>query len=151
MNLRTHLLAARARQKHRQQDAADTIGVSRKTLSVWECGDAFPGFETVSAVADYLRLTELEVEDMRPPANRTSTPKRRARAAVHVAVRKGDLRRPSACEVCDADDSADLQYHHWSYDVAHHLDVIPLCRACHLKVHRGAIPEPRTGRTLSTK
>lgn len=36
--------------------------------------------------------------------------------------------------------------HHWSYEPEHRLDVIPLCTTCHAAVHRGNIPEPRTGR-----
>lgn len=66
MNLRTHLRAERGRRGHKQADAARTIGVSRKALSLWESGSTFPAVDNLTAVADYLGLSELDVETMRP-------------------------------------------------------------------------------------
>lgn len=60
-------------------------------------------------------------------------PKVDARDAVRRAKRRGELARPStiACLHCGA--QARDYHHHKGYDPEHHLDVIPLCRPCHLK------------------
>lgn len=51
----------------------------------------------------------------------------------------------STCEACGlTGPDANIDGHH--HDYAKPLDVIPLCRSCHQKVHFGSIPEPRTGR-----
>lgn len=68
----------------------------------------------------------------------------RMRSAVAKARKGGTLAAPAACESCGAAER--LVLHHWSYEEAHWLDVIPLCRRCHARVHTGALPEPRTGR-----
>lgn len=70
----------------------------------------------------------------------------RAVKEVGIAIGHHVLRRPAACEICGA--RSNLHYHHWSYRPIHALDVIPLCRSCHTRVHAGAVKEPRTGRTL---
>jgi hypothetical protein len=58
----------------------------------------------------------------------------KARAAVSNAVADKKLPHISTrvCEICDK--AAD-QYHHWSYEPEHWLDVIPLCLQCHVEIH----------------
>lgn len=75
-----------------------------------------------------------------------------AQAAMSKAIRLGHP-RPTACEACGACSvrSGRLRLftvvlHHWSYEPENWTDTIPLCRSCHMSVHRGRIPEPRTGR-----
>lgn len=60
--------------------------------------------------------------------------KKRARATVTEAVRKGQLPAVAslACVLCG---ELAQEYHHHSYEREYWLDVIPLCKACHRKVH----------------
>lgn len=72
------------------------------------------------------------------------------------ALRLGRFPYPGACENCGCPQGGKgrrqvVVWHHWSYLVEHHFDVIPLCRKCHRKVHDGTIPEPRTGRRYPTR
>lgn len=70
------------------------------------------------------------------------------------AIGRGELALPDACESCGRKEREreretqwvhrTIHYHHWDYSKP--LDVIPLCRSCHWRVHNGKIPEPRTGR-----
>lgn len=39
-----------------QKQLADAIGVSKQTVSMWECGDRNPTFENIEAVADYFNV-----------------------------------------------------------------------------------------------
>lgn len=74
----------------------------------------------------------------------------RAHAAVATAVRNGDL-QPATSVACEAGCGRMAQcWHHHSYKPEHRLDVIGLCRSCHLKVHWGSIAEPRTGRVYES-
>ena len=59
----------------------------------------------------------------------------RARGAVGRAVRDGVLVKPDACEECDRALKLDA-HHHRGYDEAHALDVVWLCRRCHLHAER---------------
>jgi len=67
--------------------------------------------------------------------------KRSARRAVHRAIRKGKLIRPTICERCgkggfDTKGNNKLQAHHWSYKQKDWLDVEWLCDSCHKKEHK---------------
>jgi hypothetical protein len=64
----------------------------------------------------------------------------RAQSCVAKAVKRGVLPSPWACEVCGR--TKNVVYHHASYLKQHVLDVVPLCRSCHVKVHRRIIPDP---------
>ena len=45
---------------------------------------------------------------------------------------------PKACKhQCKNCENQASEYHHWSYDPEHWLDVIPLCKQCHADVHNG--------------
>lgn len=76
-----------------------------------------------------------------------------ARDLVAHAVKVGLIVRPSVCESCgDSPEPiqtsrgprAAISLHH--HDYAKPYDVIPLCAWCHVDVHCGVRPEPRTGR-----
>lgn len=71
-----------------------------------------------------------------------------AHSAVRKAIIDGVLPRPETCEECGrkASRANVVVYHHWSYLPEHRLDVIPLCSCCHIRLHAGHFPEPRTGR-----
>lgn len=58
----------------------------------------------------------------------------KARAAVSQAVYVGKLPHVSTCK-CRCGKVAQ-EYHHWSYAKEHWLDVIPLCRQCHINIHK---------------
>ncbi len=78
------------------------------------------------------------------------TPEQRAVASILVkAKRDGLISKPQQCEVCTSTNR--LVWHHWSYELEHALNVIPLCVGCHIRIHRGKIPEPRTGRVYDFK
>ena len=67
--------------------------------------------------------------------------RRRARDAVLVAVRKGEM-IPVTARVCSICQKQAHQYHHPSYDQSQWLVVVPLCRSCHLRIHRGNLTIP---------
>lgn len=72
-----------------------------------------------------------------------------AHRAVGRAIRAGVLPPPTTCCLCGLgppDTRGAVVYHHWSYLPVHELQVAPLCRLCHLRVHAGVLPEPVTGR-----
>ena len=83
---------------------------------------------------------------MRRPTQREA----KARSQVAKARRDGLLDAPGDCESCGTPQRYTqgrypvVIWHHHDYDRP--LDVIPLCRSCHVKIHRGLLPEPRTGR-----
>ena len=62
---------------------------------------------------------------------------RGARAAVARAILAGVLKRPASCTLCGAEGKTDA--HHESYDRDRWLDVVFVCRRCHLAVHRGEL------------
>ena len=66
---------------------------------------------------------------------RENREKARAHLAVHRAVVRGHLKRPSECSACGATGVA-IQGHHDDY--SRPLDVRWLCAACHGKVHRAS-------------
>lgn len=59
----------------------------------------------------------------------------KARATVSQAVYTNKLPRASTY-ICKCGKQAQ-EYHHWSYEKEHWLDVIPLCVQCHADIHRG--------------
>lgn len=76
------------------------------------------------------------------------TPQQASHTAVKRAVKSGQLPAPTSlrCEACP-DRASVWHHHHEGYLEANRLDVTALCGSCHALVHRGSIPEPRTGRT----
>ena len=59
--------------------------------------------------------------------------KKRAREAVRLAIKAGELVRPETCSACGG--RGRIHGHHDDY--ARELDVRWLCAACHEDVHRG--------------
>ena len=66
--LPVRLRARRAEKRDTQAEAAEAVGVSRKSFASWEQGGAFPGVLVLGKVAEYLALSALEVERLRPVA-----------------------------------------------------------------------------------
>ena len=64
-SLPMQLRARRAEKKDTQLEAAETIGVSRKSYSNWEQGNTFPGVLVMGEVAAYLDVTTLDLERIR--------------------------------------------------------------------------------------
>lgn len=58
----------------------------------------------------------------------------KARQAVYVALRAGQITRPDHCGRCGV--SCIPDGHHESYEPEHWLEVVWLCRACHGATHR---------------
>lgn len=74
------------------------------------------------------------------------TEKVMARSAISNAVRVGKMPPADShfCFICCAcaDEGAKMEYHHVDYSKP--LEVIPLCRSCHTKIHLGTL-EPKFG------
>lgn len=60
--------------------------------------------------------------------------KAKAHNAVAVAIVQGRLPKASDCS-CDRCGAAATEYHHWSYNQEHWLDVVPVCHTCHMGIH----------------
>lgn len=59
-----------------QQQLADAIGVSNKTISKWECGLGFPDINTIKPLADVLEVSVLEImQSEREPKEEISADK----------------------------------------------------------------------------
>lgn len=61
--------------------------------------------------------------------------KGKARSAVRTAIKSEKLVAVELCS-CAKCGSQSEEYHHYSYEREHWLDVIPLCRPCHRSIHR---------------
>ena len=61
-----------------------------------------------------------------------------ARFAVGNAVQSGKLRKPTEYTCSKCPDRAQ-EYHHDSYAPDHWLDVIPVCRSCHINIHHHTV------------
>jgi hypothetical protein len=77
------------------------------------------------------------------------------RAALSVARNEGRIGNAEACEACGVLGMVapsggrnlwSVVWHHPDYSKP--LELIPLCKPCHSKVHRGNLAEPRTGRVF---
>ena len=66
-----------------------------------------------------------------------------AKWAVKYAIETGKIPPPSECSCLICGQKA-RDYHHKSYAREHWLDVIPLCRQCHIDIHNGygSVPSP---------
>lgn len=60
--------------------------------------------------------------------------KDKARSAVVRAIRKGKLIRPDHCSKCGKECKPEA-HHHNGYEKSHRLDVIWVCRDCHIQQH----------------
>ena len=62
--------------------------------------------------------------------------KRKAKDFVHNMVRAGVLPQINTQKCKHCGNRAD-HYHHWSYLPEHWIEVIPLCKQCHVNLHQG--------------
>lgn len=67
-----------------------------------------------------------------------TNPHRKAKGVVRHAVKTGKL-PPIKTRVCVICHNVAEEYHHWSYEEKHFLDVIPLCKKCHHKIHNNQL------------
>lgn len=58
-----------------------------------------------------------------------------AREAVKAAIRNKQLPRPDSLQ-CSCGESAKQYHHHKGYATKHFLDVIAVCKNCHIKLHQ---------------
>ena len=79
--------------------------------------------------ADYRRH---RTERIAEAASQARTPKGRARIALELAIRRGEVVRPETCSRCGA--SGRIHGHHPDY--SRPLEVLWLCQACHATEHR---------------
>lgn len=57
---------------------------------------------------------------------------KRVHSLVNQAIKKGDIHKPSVCEVCDQEKH--LEGHHPNYNLPY--DLIWACQSCHNKIHK---------------
>lgn len=100
----------------------------------WKFGKAF-GYNLAIA----LFAPEGEKNEPHPLCERIAEPEKyAAHKAIAKARRNGTLLAASECE-CHVCHRPAQQWHHPSYDPDDHLCVVPLCRSCHRKIHKGVI------------
>jgi len=59
----------------------------------------------------------------------------KAGRAVNHAIEAGKMARPDT-RLCHSCTKPAQEYHHWrGYDPEHYLDVVPVCKKCHKKIH----------------
>jgi hypothetical protein len=100
------------------------------------------------------RMTDDELREFRAKraagcrAYRARNPnKANARTEVKLAIKSGQLPRPTSCAVIGCSDTRELHYHH--HDYTRPLDVIPLCRPHHDAVHHRGPLMTKTGRLVT--
>jgi hypothetical protein len=60
----------------------------------------------------------------------------RAKYDVHNAIRSGILKKATNCICCRiTNPTKEYVYHHFSYKVENRLNVMPLCKKCHARIH----------------
>jgi len=59
----------------------------------------------------------------------------KARSAINKGVSRGKIQKPSDCQSCGATGRIEA-HHHNGYAKENHLDVVWLCKSCHLIEHR---------------
>lgn len=68
------------------------------------------------------------------------------RRIIAKAIKRGDVIRPEACEICGETSENNLQSHHWSYAKAQRLRVSFVCQECatalHTALYQGAALYP---------
>lgn len=58
-----------------------------------------------------------------------------ASSAVSYEIKKGNMVKANTLQCKDCGKNATHYHHHNGYEKPHWLDVIPLCRSCHIKRH----------------
>lgn len=56
--------------------------------------------------------------------------------AVNNAIRAGKLPRPNTLQCHYCSEQAEQYHHHLGYALEHLLDVVPVCKKCHRKLHK---------------
>ena len=58
----------------------------------------------------------------------------KAQKVLNNAIAAGNIYRPTTCSSCNKEGR--IEAHHWSYLEEHWLDVVWLCRGCHVAEHK---------------
>ena len=61
--------------------------------------------------------------------------RRKARHAVEIAVKIGQISQPNSLQCSYGNHQAEQYHHHKGYAKKHWFDVLPTCRKCHNKLH----------------
>lgn len=69
-----------------------------------------------------------------------------AHDAVKYQIRRGRLPRPADAQCVECGEQAQHYHHHLGYEREHRLHVLPVCAACHKRLHSGNV-EPDCRRT----
>lgn len=56
--------------------------------------------------------------------------------AVKIAIRSGKISKITKLDCCYCPNKAEQYHHHKGYAKKHWLDVIPVCKKCHRKIHK---------------
>ena len=67
--------------------------------------------------------------------DKSNLEKKKARTAVNNAIGNGKM-LPAHHYLCTCGKQAEHYHHHLGYVPEHRLDVIPLCRNCHVSIHK---------------
>lgn len=98
-----------------------------------KCGDLMNPAVSRSECFD-CRERALKLQSRYRAAHRRRHPQRnKARVAVLAAIKAGKLIRPSTCSRCG--DENQIHAHHESYEPDRWLDLVWLCRPCHMARH----------------
>lgn len=128
-------LCKHERQKERLQ--ADPVARERRRRQAAAWRERNPGAAAASVRASYQRHKLKQTQERRD-RYRAEKHKDCARAAVQFAIRRLEL-PPVTERACLQCGGQAQHYHHWSYLKQDWLDVMPLCRRCHKRVHRSII------------
>lgn len=75
----------------------------------------------------------------------------KARSFMRSAISRGLLPQISTCTCVDCGAQAAEYHHHVGYEEAHWLDVIPLCRECHLARHHRLVRDTKKPNTRTAQ
>lgn len=68
--------------------------------------------------------------------NSRNPAKRKAHDKVNGEIRSGRLEKPTTFKCVYCDSQAEQYHHHNGYDENHWFDIIPVCKICHIKIHK---------------
>lgn len=83
------------------------------------------------------RYSKTEISKARQKRYYLRYPERRqAKNAVYWAIRKNKLPHPKTLQCSYGNHKAEQYHHYKGYEPKHWLDVEPVCKVCHRKIHR---------------
>ena len=88
---------------------------------------------------EYNHMNREKINQYQNQYKKRSPEKQKARVKLNDAVRTGKIHKPLYCSSCEGDKH--LEAHHTDYTKP--LEVLWLCRTCHVDLHRGLREESR--------